>query len=45
VYHQFLIVAPEARSIAVEGGFNDWAGSRTQMTRSPDGVWTASVLL
>jgi hypothetical protein len=44
-YHQFLIVAPEAKSIVVEGGFNDWVGSRTQMTRSSDGVWTASVLL
>jgi hypothetical protein len=44
-YHQFLIVAPEARSIAVEGGFNNWDGARTQMTRSSDGVWTASVLL
>jgi hypothetical protein len=44
-YHQFLIVAPEAKSIAVEGGFNNWDGSRTQMTRSGEGVWTASVLL
>lgn len=44
-YHQFLIVAPHARSITLEGDFNDWDGSRTELTRSSDGVWTASVLL
>ncbi|HSA57924.1 MAG TPA: glycogen-binding domain-containing protein [Gemmatimonadaceae bacterium] len=44
-YHQFLIVAPNARSIMLEGDFNDWDGSKTELTRSSDGVWSASVLL
>ena len=44
-YHQFLLVAPNARSIILEGDFNDWDGSKTELTRSSDGVWSASVLL
>lgn len=44
-YHQFLIVAPNARSITLEGDFNDWDGAKTELTRSSDGVWSASVLL
>jgi len=44
-FQQFLIVAPHAKSITLEGDFNDWDGSRTELTRSSDGVWSASVLL
>lgn len=44
-YHQFLVVAPNARSIRLEGDFNDWDGAKTELTRSSDGVWSASVLL
>lgn len=44
---RFVIVAPEAASIALVGDFNGWDRSALQLTRHPDGddVWTATVSL
>ncbi len=44
--HQFLIVAPSAKKVALVGDFNDWDGSRTMMSRVNDeGMWSVSVPL
>lgn len=43
---QFVLVAPEARSVVVVGDFNDWSTSSTPLTRAQgDGVWSAEVPL
>ncbi|MGH7552704.1 MAG: isoamylase early set domain-containing protein [Longimicrobiales bacterium] len=43
---QFVLVAPEAASVAVVGDFNDWNFSATPLTRQAgDGVWWATVPL
>jgi hypothetical protein len=43
---QFVLVAPEAASVAVVGDFNDWNFSATPLTRQAgDGVWWVTVPL
>ena len=43
---QFVLVAPEAESVAVVGDFNDWSFSATPLARQPgDGVWWVTVPL
>ena len=43
---QFVLVAPNAHSVALVGDFNDWNVSATQLSRqSGDGVWWVTVPL
>ncbi|MGH7470833.1 MAG: isoamylase early set domain-containing protein [Longimicrobiales bacterium] len=43
---QFVLVAPEAASVAVVGDFNDWSFSATPLARQAgDGVWWVTVPL
>ena len=43
---QFVLVAPEAASVAVVGDFNDWSFSATPLERQAgDGVWWVTVPL
>jgi hypothetical protein len=41
----FVLVAPEARSVALAGDFNDWDASRVLMRREASGLWTVDVPL
>lgn len=41
----FIYAAPNARSVAVVGDFNDWDATRTPLVRGPDGIWTTTLLL
>lgn len=45
VYVQFLIAAPEARSVALAGDFNEWSPSIELSDPDRDGVWSARVAL
>lgn len=46
IMHQFLLVAPAAKSVKLVGDFNDWDSSATALTRvSGEGVWSVSVPL
>lgn len=40
VYVQFSLRAPEARSVAISGDFNQWAGDTEMGDADGDGVWT-----
>lgn len=43
---QFMIAAPDARSVALVGDFNGWDGSVTPLVRDPaSGLWTATLRL
>ena len=43
---QFVLVAPDAKSVALVGDFNDWSLSATRLARQPgDGVWWVTVSL
>jgi hypothetical protein len=43
---QFVLVAPNAQSVALVGDFNDWNLAATQLTRQTgDGVWEITVPL
>jgi len=43
---RFVLVAPEAASVAVVGDFNDWNSESNKLERfSPSGVWTATMNL
>jgi predicted carbohydrate-binding protein with CBM48 len=43
---QFLLLAPEAGSVALVGDFNDWDSGTVPMQRAaPSGVWTATIPL
>lgn len=43
---QFVLVAPDARSVSLVGDFNDWSESATRLTRQAgDGVWWVTVAL
>jgi 1,4-alpha-glucan branching enzyme len=43
--HNFLCVAPEAKSVFVIGSFNDWNPTAHPMKRQPDGGWHAQIPL
>ena len=45
VYVQFSLQAPDARSVAVSGDFNQWAADATMEDPDGDGVWTVRVAL
>lgn len=45
VYVQFLFHAPDARSVALAGDFNDWRPDIALQDPDGDGVWTARVPL
>lgn len=45
VYVQFLISAPEARTVALAGDFNEWDPSIQLEDPDGDGLWTARVAL
>ena len=45
VYVQFLISAPEARTVALAGDFNEWNPSIQLDDPDGDGLWTARVAL
>lgn len=42
---QFVLVAPDARSVSVAGSFNDWDTAATRLRRDAGGVWTVSLPL
>ena len=43
---QFMLVAPDARTVSVVGDFNDWDPSATPLREASDaGVWTITVPL
>ena len=42
---QFVLVAPDAREVALVGSFNDWDTAKTHLVRGPGGVWKAMVPL
>ena len=41
----FVLVAPQARSVALAGDFNDWDAARVLMRREVSGLWTVDVPL
>jgi hypothetical protein len=41
----FLLLAPQARSVALAGDFNDWDAARVLMRREASGLWTVDVPL
>lgn len=41
--HRFIVFAPNAKYIAVEGDFNDWDSSKNPMYRHHTGVWIAFI--
>ncbi|MGD8496589.1 MAG: isoamylase early set domain-containing protein [Gemmatimonadales bacterium] len=45
VYVQFVIAAPNARSVALAGDFNEWSPSIELSDPDMDGVWSARVAL
>ncbi len=45
VYVQFVLEAPEARSVAVAGDFNEWSPQVALTDPDGDGVWTGRVAL
>lgn len=45
VYVQFQLQAPDARSVAVSGDFNQWAADATMEDPDGDGVWTVRLAL
>lgn len=42
---QFVLVAPDARSVSLVGDFNDWDAAATPLRASPAGAWSAAVRL
>lgn len=42
---QFVLVAPDAKSVALVGSFNDWDTTATHLRRDEGGVWTVQVPL
>lgn len=42
---QFVLVAPDARSVSVVGSFNDWDTAATRLRPAGGGVWSISVPL
>jgi len=41
----FVCLAPEAKTVALVGDFNDWDPKALPMKRHPDGSWTGQVTL
>ena len=41
----FVLVAPQARSVALAGDFNDWDSARMPMRQEASGLWTLDVPL
>lgn len=45
VLTQFVLDRPDAQSVSLVGGFNEWQGGVTPLVRLESGVWTVSVPL
>jgi hypothetical protein len=45
VYVQFMLEAPEARTVAVSGDFNQWAGDAVMEDVGGDGIWSLRIPL
>lgn len=45
VYVQFMLEAPDARSVAISGDFNQWAGDAVMEDADGDGVWSLRIPL
>lgn len=45
VFVQFRVTAPDARSVAVAGSFNQWDPVALPMARAADGTWTLTLAL
>ncbi|MBT8404503.1 MAG: glycoside hydrolase family 13 [Gemmatimonadetes bacterium] len=43
VYVQFMLQAPDARSVAVSGDFNQWAGDAVMEDADGDGIWSLRI--
>ena len=41
----FVLVAPEARTVALAGDFDGWDGTRMPLRRAASGLWTLDVPL
>jgi 1,4-alpha-glucan branching enzyme len=42
---RFVLLAPDARTVALVGDFNNWNRATTTLAPAKDGLWTASVVL
>jgi 1,4-alpha-glucan branching enzyme len=42
---EFLMYAPEAKTVSVAGTFNNWRVDANPLTRDPDGTWRTSLAL
>lgn len=42
---QFLLVAPEAHSVALVGDFNGWDPTAVQLQRDAAGIWSGTIML
>jgi len=42
---QFVLVAPDAKSVALVGDFNDWDAATTPLHRAAAGTWSAALRL
>jgi 1,4-alpha-glucan branching enzyme len=42
---EFLVYAPEAKTVSVAGTFNDWRIDANPLTREEDGTWRTSLAL
>jgi 1,4-alpha-glucan branching enzyme len=43
--HRLALVAPDARSVTVTGGFCDWVLEGHPLKKGRDGVWTGTLTL
>ena len=43
VYVQFMLEAPDARSVAVSGDFNQWSGDAVMEDADGDGIWSLRI--
>jgi len=42
---EFKLLAPEARTVAVAGTFNDWDPENTPLQKGKDGTWRTRLVL
>lgn len=44
-YTQFVLEAPNARTVSLVGAFNGWNPDSTRLVRDASGIWTATIAL
>jgi 1,4-alpha-glucan branching enzyme len=44
-FTQFVLEAPEARTVSLVGAFNGWNPDSTRLVRDASGIWTATIAL